>query len=461
MWEAIADQNTEPHYEVVQGWRRTSELTLTHLAAVRTYRDNLAEAWPPERSPASAAYLARLDGLIHDLTETQAAASTNYTTFSTVTLTLNVARTKLEPLYKEYVANQASLAKWQAERDAATAASHQSSSPVPTPRPQASPVPTAPPIPIDRQEELNNQARSIMYDLSDTVISAQSQLQKPALYEPTNSFDEWSGNRFSVSESASSRPPSIPAPTLPSTAPDTNISHPVTTATRSPIPLESIQRDRPAGSTLSMAQVITPPFSAPNNSKLLLAGAETAAPGSTASAPIRDADVIRPMITPPLARSTPSEFAPRDDAAAGRPLRPVHGAPSERVPTVFSERVIGSTPGGGPIGQTPVARNSQGHIGTVSRQANPVGGVIDSKSTSSSLSNRATRAAASRPWMITEGGDMTWQGRGNRSASRADPNHSRWDPDNPWEIVHGVDPILLPPIDPGPIDPGPAIGISA
>ena len=35
----------------------------------------------------------------------------------------------------------------------------------------------------------------------------------------------------------------------------------------------------------------------------------------------------------------------------------------------------------------------------------------------------------------------------------------RWDPDNPWETVQGVPPVLLPPVEQR-VDPGPAIGLS-
>lgn len=64
MWLALGNQDTTPHWQVVNGWRKSYELTLQHLAQVQSYRDNLASAWPPEKSTASAAYLGRLDVLI-------------------------------------------------------------------------------------------------------------------------------------------------------------------------------------------------------------------------------------------------------------------------------------------------------------------------------------------------------------------------------------------------------------
>jgi hypothetical protein len=40
-----------------------------------------------------------------------------------------------------------------------------------------------------------------------------------------------------------------------------------------------------------------------------------------------------------------------------------------------------------------------------------------------------------------------------------DEQSQEWDPHNPWQTAEGVDPVVLPPQDPGPIDPGPAIGL--
>ena len=55
MWQAMANQQTDNHWTLLSGWRKSYELTLQHMSAVRSYRDNLATAWPPEKSPASAA----------------------------------------------------------------------------------------------------------------------------------------------------------------------------------------------------------------------------------------------------------------------------------------------------------------------------------------------------------------------------------------------------------------------
>ena len=72
MWTAMANQQTDNHWTLLTGWRKSYELTLQHMTAVRNYRENLAAAWPPEKSAASAAYLQRLDDLLASSAEMQA-----------------------------------------------------------------------------------------------------------------------------------------------------------------------------------------------------------------------------------------------------------------------------------------------------------------------------------------------------------------------------------------------------
>jgi hypothetical protein len=37
------------------------------------------------------------------------------------------------------------------------------------------------------------------------------------------------------------------------------------------------------------------------------------------------------------------------------------------------------------------------------------------------------------------------------------PDGRHWDPDNPWEVDEGIDPVIMPDAPPGPVDPGPGI----
>ena len=38
MWQAIENQDTTAHYQLLTGWRKSYELTLEHLSQVQNYR---------------------------------------------------------------------------------------------------------------------------------------------------------------------------------------------------------------------------------------------------------------------------------------------------------------------------------------------------------------------------------------------------------------------------------------
>ncbi|HEY6649098.1 MAG TPA: hypothetical protein VI217_18595, partial [Mycobacterium sp.] len=195
MWQAVENQDTTAHYQLLTGWRRSYELTLEHLSQVQNYRQSLAEAWPPETSAASAAYIQRLDDLIANLQTTYDAAVANHDAFASATLAISMSRDDVKKIYDEYTANQAKLAEFKNQ-----------------PRPVSKfPIPPQkPPVPDGRQEELNNQARTIMSGLSVELVQAKTQIIKPALYDPSRprlgSSTEVSGN------------PDIAAPPVPPVA---------------------------------------------------------------------------------------------------------------------------------------------------------------------------------------------------------------------------------------------------
>jgi hypothetical protein len=445
MWGRISDQKTDAHDEVSLGWKRTAELTSTHLGRVQLYRDNLAAAWPPEKSKASAAYVAQLDDLIASLTETQAAASANYTAFSSVASTLSIARSKLEPIYREYVANQTSIAQWQAKKDAAantTTTPSSSSTPTPSPSPQASPVPTSPPVSADHQEQLNNQARAIMFDLSSTIISGQTELQKPKPYEPAWQTVEESPKSGGDGTSGPVVPPVIPMP-APASGGSTSSSHVSTSfpTTAAPSPATTV----PTGGTGGVGPILTgiQPSPPPTITPPPIGGLPSPPPISSP---------LPGVITPPgLTPGLGGGFGPGSKLPGGG-LKP--GTGTGRMTAMPSGGVIGAKPGSGMIGQMPSGSRVPGS-GSAGR-VNPVGGVIGSQA--ETAGRPGGRPGAGAGGMNGQHGSMVGQqgrGRGRRGEGETS---THWDPDNPWATDEGVDPVVLPPSEPGPIDPGPAIG---
>jgi len=440
MWQRISDQGTDAHDEVSLGWKRTAELTSTHLSRVQLYRDNLAAAWPPEKSKASAAYVAQLDALIVSLTETQAAASANYTAFSSVASTLSIARTKLEPIYSEYAANQTSIAQWQAKKDAAantTTPPSSGSTPTPSPSPQASPVPTSPPVSADHQEQLNNQARAIMFDLSSTIISGQAALQKPTPYEPAWTAIGEKSPQSGDGTSGSVVPPVIPMP-APANGGSTSSSHVSTSfpTSTAPSPATTV----PTGGTGGVGPVLT--------------GAQPSPPPTITPLPVGGPPSPPPISSPLPGVITPPGLGGGLGAGSELPtggLKPGMG----RMTAMPSGGVIGAKPGSGMIGQMPGGSRAPGY--SSAGRANPVGGVIGSQAETAGRPGMGGRPGSGAAGMNGQHGSKVGQRRGRRGEG---DSNTYWDPDNPWATDEGIDPVVLPASDPDPIDPGPFIGHS-
>ncbi|MGW4941387.1 hypothetical protein ACWEOZ_07335 [Actinoplanes sp. NPDC004185] len=449
MWAAIANQDTELHYQVVGGWSKTADLTLAHLGQVRVYRDNLASVWPPSKSPAAAAYIARLDKLMADLQATHDAASANYTAFSTVTLTLNLARRKIEALYDKYESNAKQNFVWQQKQEAAAASS--TPTPIPSPSPGPSPTAKTPPVSAAQQEELNRQARVIMYDLSSTLLSGQAALQKPKLYRPgQDGFGkDDNGQRMDGGGGGFATPPIIPPPggggggaSGGSVIPNTS-SHvtPVSPTTHTPVgsgPVTGGVGTGPVLGGVGNTPVITPPNP----------GLQPPVPTPPTPGPgpvpgligTPGAGGVLPTSGPlPNGTGTPRSglVKPGMPAGAGRMTMPSGG-------------VIGANPGSGMIGQMPTG--AQGGRSPGAARVNPVGGVIGQQGGAS-----PGRGGTSAHGMPMQNGSMTGN-QGRPRGRRQEGEQHRWDPDNPWSTDEGVDPVVRPPDDFGPIDPGPAIG---
>ena len=455
MWAAIANQDTEPHYQVVGGWSKTADLTLAHLAQVRVYRDNLASVWPPSKSPAAAAYIARLDKLMADLQATHDAASANYTAFSTVTLTLSLARQKLQALYNKYESNAKQNFVWQQKQQAAAASP--TPSPTPSPSPGPSPVASTPPVSLAQQEELNRQARVIMYDLSSTVLSGQAALQKPKPYRPGHDGDgdDGDGQRIEGGGGGFAAPPVIPPPGgsgggagvsggsfSPSSPSQVSPVSPVTHTPGGNFPTTGGGGAGPVLGGIGHTPVINPPTTG------IPAPVPTPSPVQPGPGPV-------PGL---IGNPTVSHFVPTGGLPPSGLSIPHSGPAKPGVPvgggrmTMPSGGVIGANPGSGIIGQMPTG--TPGGRAPNAGRINPVGGVIGQQGGAPS-----GRGGALAHGLPVQHGPMA--GSPGRAASRREEGErERWDPDNPWSTEQGVDPVVLPPDDYGPIDPGPAIGYS-
>lgn len=438
MWALMQNQDTTGHYKTLMGWRRSYELIMEHLAQMQNYRQNLAEAWPPQKSSASAAYIAQLDDMITQLRATYDAAVANHTAFAGATLSLSLTRTDLKKIYDEYAGNQAKIDEFNAK-------------PKPVQYGKVPVLPPKPPVAAERQEELNNQARLLMSKLSTDLVQAQASLTTPPPFDP----HVVAGERKKVIGDGAATATPIPTVAYGDTdlAPGGTGSIPATTnhATGSNAPsLLTGSNAAGAGHLSASAGSASRPPGLVLGGTGLPSGAPAAnfLPGQ-ASLPTGGAaplpNVPGSTVIPPAVSFTPRSPSGTAMLPPGTSMRAPDGrlgpmaTPAE--PTVGPHAmapsgVIGGLPGTG-LGQPSAARTSRVKV-------NPVGGVIGGSS-----AKAGSQSSTNFQPMNTVAG---------RSGKRQADELVGWDPDNPWETSAGVAPVLLPSPEQL-IDPGPAIGL--
>jgi hypothetical protein len=362
--------------------------------------------------------------LIANLQATYDAAVANHSAFASATLAISLSRTDVKKIYDEYTANQTKLTEFANK-----------------PKPVSKYVaPQKPPVADGRQEQLNNQARSIMFGLSGEIIQARTQITKPALY---------TDGRIDNQTKNDSGPQYVAPPIPPIQTFDPGTGSPHSSGSGTPHQPTSTQ---PAGPGADHQPTQPGPARQPG---LVLGGTQPVmsgppSTGITVSPPVGGGGLpgtISPtpvLPTPPLG-STPPGFP----SSTGTRLTPGEGP---------GRSVIGGLPNGsrpmppgGVIGGTPGVGLGQPRVGgRAPSRVNPVGGVINPEN-SARQPSAAGRGGMSSSQPITTGG---------RSATRREEAEEsmRWDPDNPWETAEGVAPVVLPATEQR-VVPGPAIGL--
>ncbi|GIJ25953.1 hypothetical protein Vqi01_11150 [Micromonospora qiuiae] len=434
MWACLQDHQTDHHWRHVAGWRKVCDLAGQHLDRLRTYRDGLAKAWPPETNAAARVYLAELDDLIEQVQHTHDAAAANQSALSAATQALTSTRSELKKIYDEYASKLQQKRAW--EESAAD------------PKAAAGSRTSQPPVTDTDLERLNIQARGIMYGLSGELQQAQVMLRQPPppqRAQPARDQPPFEGNLPTAAVPII--PPIVPVPL---TAPRSAQSPSSLPSPTRPVPMSSAPK---AGPILGMA---TPgPAPAPPNPTNLV-GSPTSPPSGlgTPSAPLPPG-LPRPAIPNP------------GHIQAGQVGRPSGERPNPR-----------SMPYGGVIGGDPGSNLSRpAASGDQPRRVNPIGGVIGGGGAGTAPTGAAgSRPAGGKGFNGTQKfpiastpppqmGISNASGIGGAPARPGDNKKDyeelrQWDPDNPWETDRGVSPVVQPPDDEGPIDPGPAIGIN-
>lgn len=407
MWSMLAAHDGTAHKDLLLTWLQSADLLIDHLSRVKRYRDNLAEAWPPDKSQAAARYLDRLDDLITHLTSTYYAAVENHRALGAATSALVGARLKLEHIYREYLANQHDMNAYNQKLKTNEQLTGKYRIIAPTP-------PTA----ASRQLELQLQAQSVMSSLSTDLAQAQLAITTPKPYAPSNPVDERTPFKKGGPESTQYTEPSS----------STSFNNSNTALSKN-----SFSTSTPSGneSTYSPTPYPNAPGYTPSNQ---LSGPPTLS-GLEPST----------ISSPPTIPSTPTE--PPDSTIGGfnSPAPPELGiptaiggsGPSASAPGNSIRDVRGST-SGGIIGATPGTETTRNVTNLPTTQRiNPTGGVIGQPSHS---------------------GMPLIPSQRRKATDESTRPENRWDPDSPWAIEEGVAPIVLPP-EKKKIDPGPVIGL--
>ena len=445
MWSMLSGHDHAPHHAALEGWRHAYELILAHRTQIEAYKAKLIQAWPPERSSASRAYVARLDSLIANLTNTYEAAIANYTTYSSAINAVSAAKAEMKYIQEEYAKNAVLLAQYEtAKADAKQSVGIGEAGMI------APPSPTNP-VPDGRQVELQQRAAKIMTSVSAELSAAKFSLVTPepyvdssgSVYGDRNILGP--GGNGSISSAGSS--PSSTRATRPSRSSESVIAEPIDTdltATPGRGNTGQAETSEPSSDGPVLGGVKPdpsgPPTTLPTNTAPV-----TTTPNTNTSGPHTFVPGLTPTST--LPRTGISNFSPT--SSRGPAITPGSG------PGTIGARG-GTAPHTGILGGPPSGTTSSGRGGM------PIGGmpVGGSPATGRTAQPGAPSRAAQR---INPVGGMIGQGGmthpGQRQTRRSDEeNLSRdWDPDNPWETDVGIDPVLLPPPERR-IDPGPAIG---
>jgi hypothetical protein len=413
MWDMLRYHDNTAHRQAMEGWRQAYELVLMHRTQVEKYKEKLITAWPPSRNKAAAAYVERLDNLIENLTETYDAAIANHRTYTTAIAAVDAAKWTLDRIQQEHAANQTALNKYTAELAARPV--HYGKYVVPETKPS--------PVASGRQEELHQQAVTLMTSLTVELAQAQTALVSPRPYSPNAAFSD--------------------------------STEPLGTGGSSPI-LPTLQMSLP-GRSSSSARVSAPGISG-TGAKTTPSSGEGTQPGPVkqpTQGPILGGTkqpVIPPVTgNPPLTPTTPSTSAPDSFN-----FTPTQGTPATppRYPTT-----IGTPSGGIPVGTSPSAIGTRGSSplnGGVIGGTQPIGGAPSSRAGRSGAGTRGSQGVNPLGGMIGQEAN-TPTGRRVTSRREQEARSLQWDPDNPWETDSGIDPVLAP-LPEQRINPGPTIG---
>jgi hypothetical protein len=165
LWATLRGEDSGEAWAQVTAWRRTYELLAYHRLAVRRRRDELAAAWPPERTGAAAVFLDYLDGLLASMEATGRQAVANAEALTGVLVALAAAKKEIGELFDRWQRYQT------AERERTVVVG-------------LVPVTVGPAVPDSWRDLLNETARARMLAAEQEVFASAARLQVPEVFSP-------------------------------------------------------------------------------------------------------------------------------------------------------------------------------------------------------------------------------------------------------------------------------------
>jgi hypothetical protein len=393
-----AEQSLGPSREQIQAWARAQQMLDQHATALRGFRESLAVQWPPESSPASAAYLIELDRLVEAVSGTGDIAGINAAQIGHISDAIGQTRAALAPIHDEYVSNEKKIADYNNLVNGVSTGVAVVSGPVGgLVTLGAAKLFTAPPVDSGRQKQLQQQASQAMDELSATASHVTVNINIPPTYDPPASDHGYQSRHLAAgtdNAGGAQRPPVIDPP-----------AH--------------TRVQEPGGAT---------------SAGLALSGVMTPNAPADAPAPPPAADPRQLPGQPPLPGLAPIPGTPTGgDRILGAPSAGNLRGTGGRATTGG----VRALPPGGVVGPDGVSQSGLGGTGrggaasrAAVRRVNPVGGVIGEESGAGATSAR--------------GAGMAGAGPGRRGSTANEEHETRWDPDNPWSVATGVEPVIEP-----------------
>lgn len=401
LWSMVAGEDNPEAWKQVIAWREVSDAVDSHLARLAQARETLEAAWPTSQSEASRAFVTRLNTLVARMEGAREEASSTSMALDNILQALRQAKQNIEPLWQQYRdKNEDVVPAWW----------------------------------DNAEEKLDAQARAHMIAAEQVVEQYVPSIKVPIPYRFTpprrREGDEIEiGPEEPSSQSPGSGPstatvPHDPPPALSGVgSTPSNFSH--SSGRVGGLTPSDVGVIKPGGPDSSVA----PPFD-PGSSVV------RPSPGPELSELPQPSKILPPAIQPGhFPSSGPHGFVPPAGSAFPAPLLPpiFSGDGSTRTGLTpkgsfpaASGRSVTSMPSGAVIGETP--------FGKFGPKA-PTGEGVASKS---GLPKWLPSAGQAEP------GGMGAPGIANRGRNSSEDGEKRFDPDNPWSVAQGVEPVIEP-----------------